>query len=89
MLSESHQATFLYSDDCPVCEPTLRNLLLEFDARGARLYVRKPTPAELNVPNFGFPALVLPVGFCGLTKVHVLTGSGIVEAMRRIWDTAD
>lgn len=81
------QATFLFADDCRLCEPTLREVLDRFASEGLGLYARKPTPAEMSIQGFAFPALVLPIGFRGITKVVVLTGTGIVGALEQVLES--
>lgn len=74
---------FFYADGCPRCGPTLREIAPLFAASDCQLYVRKPTPAELSTPGFGFPALLVPRGCLGFSDTALLVGDRLGEALRR------
>lgn len=83
----AHVPTFLYSDTCPLCEPTLIAVLPIFERLKQRLIIRKPTLAEMSVPGFSYPALVLPRGFHGIPHHAVLIGTGIAQAIRDVLES--
>lgn len=76
--------TFLYSDRCPRCGPALRDVAAWCLRENVRLLVRKPTPAELAVPGFGFPAVAAPGGLFGLPQTVLLVGDRPVVALTEL-----
>lgn len=87
--SQGTPVTFFYADDCPYCEPTLLAVADVLEGSGTRLYVRKPTQAELRTPGFAFPAAVVPVGVFGVRKTTLVTGTGIPDALRELLKAED
>lgn len=75
---------FFYSDNCPLCEPTLVKLIPLFTKLNVRLTIRKPTLSELRTPGFKFPALLMPAEAFDLPQTILMVGSDIPQQLESV-----